>query len=76
MRFVIPAKAGTSETKGRPAGDTVFHWMPGQARHDEMVIEVLSWSGRDVRELMARAAALRDEGHGRVVSYSPKVLSP
>ena len=38
--------------------------------------EVLSWSGLDVRELMARAAALRDEGHGRVVSYSPKVFIP
>ncbi|MDE0510509.1 MAG: bifunctional FO biosynthesis protein CofGH, partial [Gammaproteobacteria bacterium] len=38
--------------------------------------EVLSWSGRDVRELMARAAALRDQGHRRVVSYSPKVFIP
>ena len=38
--------------------------------------EVLSWSGRDVRELMARAAELRDQGHGRVVSYSPKVFIP
>ena len=24
-----------SGAKGRPEGDTVFHWMPGQARHDE-----------------------------------------
>ena len=38
--------------------------------------EVLSWFGRDVTELMARAAALCDEGHGRVVSYSPKVFIP
>ena len=28
-------KPESSETKSRPAGDTVFHWMPGQARHDE-----------------------------------------
>ena len=38
--------------------------------------EVLSWSRCDVRELMQRAAELRDEGHGRVVSYSPKVFIP
>ena len=38
--------------------------------------EVMSWSRCDVRELMARAAELRDEGHGRVVSYSPKVFIP
>ena len=25
----------SSETTGRPAGDTASHWMPGQARHDE-----------------------------------------
>ena len=25
----------SSETTGRPAGDTESHWMPGQARHDE-----------------------------------------
>ena len=38
--------------------------------------EVLSWSRSDVRELMAPAAELRDEGHGQVVSYSPKVFIP
>ena len=38
--------------------------------------EVISWSRCDVRELTARAAALRDQGHGRVVSYSPKVFIP
>ena len=38
--------------------------------------ELLSWSGHDVRELMQRAAALRDQGHGRVVSCSPKVFIP
>jgi len=38
--------------------------------------EILSWSRSDVRELMEQAAALRDEGHGRVVSYSPKVFIP
>ena len=38
--------------------------------------QVLSWSGSGLRDLMARAAALRDEGHGRVVSYSPKVFIP
>ena len=38
--------------------------------------EVLSWSHSDVRQLMERAAALRDEGHGRVVTYSPKVFIP
>ncbi|MDE0155467.1 MAG: bifunctional FO biosynthesis protein CofGH [Gammaproteobacteria bacterium] len=38
--------------------------------------EVVSWSRSDVRELMARAAELRDEGHCRVVSYSPKVFIP
>ena len=25
----------SSEAESRPAGDTVSHWMPGQARHDE-----------------------------------------
>ena len=30
----------------------------------------------DVREIMERAAELRDQGHGRVVSYSPKVFIP
>ncbi len=25
----------SSNKYGRPLGDTVFHWMPGQARHDE-----------------------------------------
>ena len=25
----------SSEIESRPVGDTVFHWMPGQARHDE-----------------------------------------
>ena len=73
----FPQRRESSETKGRPAGDTVFHWMPGQARHDEVVIEeLLSWPEQDIRELMTRAAALRDEGHGRVVSYSPKVFIP
>ena len=38
--------------------------------------EVLSWSRCGVRELMARAAEMRDQGHGRVVSYSPKVFIP
>ena len=37
--------------------------------------ELLSWPDSDVRELMERAAELRDQGHGRVISYSPKVLS-
>lgn len=41
-----------------------------------VIDEVLSWFGRDVRELMTRAAMLRDEGHGRVISYSPKVFIP
>ena len=30
----FPRMRESSETKSRPAGDTVFHWMPGQARHD------------------------------------------
>ena len=38
--------------------------------------EVLSWSRCDVREMMARAAELRDRGHGRVITYSPKVFIP
>ena len=28
-------KPESSETTGRPVGDTESHWMPGQARHDE-----------------------------------------
>ena len=28
-------KPESSEAESRPAGDTVSHWMPGQARHDE-----------------------------------------
>ena len=28
-------KPESSETTGRPMGDTASHWMPGQARHDE-----------------------------------------
>ena len=31
-------KPESSETTGRPAGDTESHWMPGQARHDEQDI--------------------------------------
>ena len=31
----FPRKRESSETESRPPGDTVFHWMPGQARHDE-----------------------------------------
>ena len=38
--------------------------------------EVRLWSGCNVQELMQRAAELRDQGHGRVVSYSPKVFIP
>ncbi len=38
--------------------------------------EALSWSACDLQELTQRVAALRDEGHGRVVSYSPKVFIP
>ena len=38
--------------------------------------EVLSSPGSDLRELMVRAEELRDQGHGRVVSYSPKVFIP
>ena len=38
--------------------------------------EVLSWSACDVHELMGRAAELRDQGHGRIISYSPKVFIP
>ena len=38
--------------------------------------EVLSWSRCDVRELMAGAAEMRDQGHGRVITYSPKVFIP
>ena len=38
--------------------------------------EVLSWPGSGLRDLMARAAELRDQGHGRIVSYSPKVFIP
>ncbi len=38
--------------------------------------QLLSLSGRDIRELMDHAASLRDDGHGRVVSYSPKVFIP
>ena len=33
-------KPESSETTGRPAGDTISHWMPGQARHDEPVGQV------------------------------------
>ena len=33
-KFVIPAQAGIQWIKGRLSGDTVFYWMPGQARHD------------------------------------------
>ena len=38
--------------------------------------EVLSWSACDIHELMGRAAELRDQGHGRIISYSPKVFIP
>ncbi len=38
--------------------------------------EVLSWSACDIHELMERAAELRDQGHGRIISYSPKVFIP
>ncbi|MGH7061390.1 MAG: hypothetical protein ACREFH_13455, partial [Stellaceae bacterium] len=31
---------------------------------------------RDLPALMAQAAALRDEGHGDLVTYSPKVFIP
>ena len=31
----FPRTRESSETGGRPTGDTVSHWMPGQARHDE-----------------------------------------
>ena len=31
----FPRMRESSGTVSRPAGDTVFHWMPGQARHDE-----------------------------------------
>ena len=31
----FPRRRESSETEGRPAGDTVFHWMPEQVRHDE-----------------------------------------
>jgi len=42
-----------------------------------MVIEEhLSRSACDLGELMEQAAELRDQGHGRVVSYSPKVFIP
>ena len=44
---VIPApppsfrrKPESSETESRPQGDTVFHWVPGQARHDEALFQV------------------------------------
>src|SRR4249919_2019619 len=32
--------------------------------------------GRPLDELCAEARALRDEGHGRLVTYSPKVFIP
>ena len=38
--------------------------------------DILSWSAGDLRELMECAAGLRDQSHGRVVSYSPKVFIP
>ena len=38
--------------------------------------DILSWSAGDLRELMECAAGLRDQGHGRVISYSPKVFIP
>ena len=38
--------------------------------------EFLSRSACDPGELMEQAAELRDQGHGRVVSYSPKVFIP
>ena len=31
----FPRMRESSGTESRPPGDTVFHWMPGQARHDE-----------------------------------------
>ena len=41
---VIPSsfrrKPESSETESRPQGDTVFHWVPGQARHDEALFQV------------------------------------
>ena len=47
--------------------------------HQELspdIEELLSRPDSDVRGLMERAAELRDQGHGRVVSYSPKVFIP
>ena len=31
----FPRRRESSETESRPPGDTVLHWMPGQARYDE-----------------------------------------
>ena len=48
-------------------------------QHQELspdIEELLSRPDSDVRELMEHAAGLRDQGHGRVVSYSPKVFIP
>jgi FO synthase len=38
--------------------------------------DAFALAAADLSELMTRAAALRDEGHGRVVSYSRKVFIP
>ena len=55
LPVVIPAppssfrrKPESSETESHPQGDTVFHWVPGQARHDEVLFQVFKLSNKFV----------------------------
>src|SRR5262245_55708549 len=45
-----------------------------QSDMDERTVD--SWTSSPLAELMQRASALRDAGHGRIVSYSKKVFIP
>src|SRR5262245_22832955 len=48
----------------------------GKALSVDEVTELLGARGDALDELMALASTLRDRGHGRTVTYSPKVFIP
>src|SRR5690242_8143364 len=48
----------------------------GKAVSADEVTELLGARGEALEELMALAAGLRDRGHGRTITYSPKVFIP
>jgi FO synthase len=75
-RWITMAQADFSTSRPDPIGDILNRAEAGGRLSEADAIGLIECTEGDLPRLMGAAAALRDAGKGREVSYSPKVFLP